>query len=329
MDFRTARVEPLGHIVLNEFFYQVAQMSLAEDDEVIETLVLDGLYKALRVWIAIWTLRRNLHALHASRFQNRDERLGEQRISIVDQVLRATKKPINRICQISCHLLHPRFAWVNGNPGDLNGPTLELDDEEHHVPNRAEWPQGFHAEEIAGVERVPMALHELLPGPLPLALRCRLDPFFQQDVGHRRSSDLDLQSGPKGVAYFRISPAQIRQGHSDHQLADVLLLPWSTDLLLRAVVFLRRHLAKPPQERPRLHDLAALFPLFRAQSFAGDGEATTLVGCEYDPIAARGSLQHVLENPDLFLSVVQLALHSLVDRACDHRDEKLERCRKH
>jgi hypothetical protein len=61
---------------------------------------------------------------------------------------------------------------------------------------------------------------------------------------------------------------QIRQGHSDHQLADVLLLPWSTDLLLRAVVFLRRHLAKPPQERPRLHDLAALFPLFRAKSFA-------------------------------------------------------------
>jgi len=152
--FPDSKVEPLGHIVLNEFFYQVAQMSLAEDDEVIETLVLDGLYKALRVWIAIWTLRRNLHALHASRFQNRDERLGEQRISIVDQVLRATKKPINRICQISCHLLHPRFAWVNGNPGDLNGPTLELDDEEHHVPNRAEWPQGFHAEEIAGVERV-------------------------------------------------------------------------------------------------------------------------------------------------------------------------------
>ena len=36
-----------------------------------------------------------------------------------------------------------------------------------------------------------------------------------------------------------------------------------------------------------------------------------------------------LENPDLFLSVVQLALHSLVDRPCDHRDEKVERCRKH
>jgi hypothetical protein len=80
-----ALVEPLGHIVLNEFLDQVAQMSLAEDDEVIETLVLDGFYKALRVWIAIWTLRRNLHALHASRFENRDERLGERRISVDDR----------------------------------------------------------------------------------------------------------------------------------------------------------------------------------------------------------------------------------------------------
>jgi hypothetical protein len=39
--------------VLNEFLDQVTQMSLAEDDEVIEALVLDGFYKALRVWIAI------------------------------------------------------------------------------------------------------------------------------------------------------------------------------------------------------------------------------------------------------------------------------------
>ena len=40
-----ALVESLGHIVLDEFLDQVAQMSLAEDDEVIETLVLDGFTK--------------------------------------------------------------------------------------------------------------------------------------------------------------------------------------------------------------------------------------------------------------------------------------------
>ena len=49
-----ALVKPLGHAVPDEFLDQVAPMSLAEDDEVIETLALDGSYKALRVRIAMW-----------------------------------------------------------------------------------------------------------------------------------------------------------------------------------------------------------------------------------------------------------------------------------
>ena len=48
-----ALMKTLGQIVLDEFLDQVPQMALAEDDEVIETLALDGFYKALRVSIAI------------------------------------------------------------------------------------------------------------------------------------------------------------------------------------------------------------------------------------------------------------------------------------
>src|SRR5664279_3820952 len=83
-----ALVESLGHVVLDEFLDQEAQMSLTKNHEVVETLVLDCLHKPLGVRIAIWALRRDLHALHAPSFENRDERLGEQRIAIVDQVLR-------------------------------------------------------------------------------------------------------------------------------------------------------------------------------------------------------------------------------------------------
>jgi len=165
-------------------------------------------------------------------------------------------------------LLHPRFAWgSNGQSRDLNGPALDSMTKKHHVPNRAEWPQGFHAEEIAGVERSQCS-SELLPGPLPLALRCRLIPSSSRMLATVVSSDLDLQSVRRASRIFPYIPSPDSPGHSDHQLADVLLLPWSTDLLLRAVVFLaaaiwRNH----PKERPRLHDLAALLPRFRAQSF--------------------------------------------------------------
>ena len=77
-----ALVKPLGHVVVDEFLDQVAQMSLAEDDELIETLVLDGLHEALRVRIAIGALRWDFHALHAPNFENGDECLREQRVTV-------------------------------------------------------------------------------------------------------------------------------------------------------------------------------------------------------------------------------------------------------
>jgi hypothetical protein len=44
-------VEPLGHVVLDEFFDQPPQMALAEDDELIQALVLYRPHKPLGVRI--------------------------------------------------------------------------------------------------------------------------------------------------------------------------------------------------------------------------------------------------------------------------------------
>jgi hypothetical protein len=103
------------------------------------------------------------------------------------------------------------------------------------------------------------------------------------------------------------------------------LFPRSPDLAFRAVVLPRRHLPKPPQDRSRLHDLAALLPLFRAQCLPRHGQPTTLIRGEREPTVAGERRDDLLENPDFLLRIVQLALHPLVDRARDHRDEKLER----
>jgi hypothetical protein len=48
----------------------------------------------------------------------------------VDQVLCPSQKSIHGICQIAGHLLHPGFAWIDGNPGNLDRAALEFDDEE-------------------------------------------------------------------------------------------------------------------------------------------------------------------------------------------------------
>jgi hypothetical protein len=59
------------------------------------------------------------------------------------------------------------------------------------------------------------------------------------------------------------------------------------------------------------------------------GQPTTLIRGEREPTVACERRNDLLENPDFLLRVVQLALYPLVDRARDHRDEELERCRQH
>ena len=66
-----ALVEALSQIVLHEFRDHMAQMTLPEEDELIQALVPDRLHEPLRVWVAVGTLRRRLHAGNAARSQDR------------------------------------------------------------------------------------------------------------------------------------------------------------------------------------------------------------------------------------------------------------------
>jgi hypothetical protein len=79
-------------------------------------------------------LRGDLHALHPSLPQNGLERLGDQRVSIVDQVLGLPEKPVHPVGQVPRHLLHPVAVGIHTYPRDLHGTTLEGDDEEDLRP---------------------------------------------------------------------------------------------------------------------------------------------------------------------------------------------------
>jgi hypothetical protein len=53
-------VKPLGHVVLDEFLDQVAQMSLAKNHELVQSLALDGLDESFGVGIGV---SRRLHLM--------------------------------------------------------------------------------------------------------------------------------------------------------------------------------------------------------------------------------------------------------------------------
>src|SRR5580658_421507 len=78
-------VVALGQVVPHELAEQVPQVTLAENDEVVLALGSDGFHETFRARVAIRTLRRNRHALHAAGLQQCRPPLGEHRIPVVDQ----------------------------------------------------------------------------------------------------------------------------------------------------------------------------------------------------------------------------------------------------
>ena len=128
-------------------------MSLAEEDEVVQALVLDRLHEPLRVRIAVRTPRRDLHAGDAPGSQDIGERLREQRVSIVDQEFCFAEEAVDGIGQVAGDLFHPLPGGIDLNPGYLDRAGSDLQDEEDHVSDRAEDAENLDAEEVTGYER--------------------------------------------------------------------------------------------------------------------------------------------------------------------------------
>jgi hypothetical protein len=155
--------------------------------------------------VAIWTPRRNGHAGHAAGLEQHRPRFGEHRIPIVDQMARVSQKSVCRIEKISGNLFHPIAVRGDADPGDLHGAGIYAHDEEHHVADGPEHAQDFDAEEIARVQRLPVALEEVRPGPFAIALRRRLEAGVRKDAGDGAAADLDLQPLQR-IANFRVPP---------------------------------------------------------------------------------------------------------------------------
>jgi hypothetical protein len=96
-----------------------------------------------------------------------------------------------------------------------------------------------------------------------------------------------------------------------------------------AALFEQEVSARRAGDRCGLHQLAIFSALFRAQLLTGNRQSTTLIGREGKSNGAGRHKDDPLQNPNLFPRIVELPLHPLVDRTRDHRDDELERRRKH
>jgi len=272
---------------------------------------------------------RNGHAGHADGLEQYRTRFGEHRVPIVNEIARVAQKSVHRIEQIAGNPFHPLHVRGDPDAGDLHGAGLQPHDEKHHVADGPENAQDFDAEEIACLQRLPMALEKARPGPFPVAFRRRLDASLRQDARDGGTADLSLQPSLR-VADFGVAPSRVVARDAEDELADVARLVRPADLAsLRAVVFISGQLAKPGEDRLGAHDLAADSAFLGSQLLAFERQAAPLLGGKSDPALPGRRRKSLLEDPNLLVQVVDPPRHPLMDRVRDHRDDELERRREH
>ena len=125
-------------VVSHVFANKMSQVGFAKNDEVIETLLANGFYETLSVGVTVRALLWDGDAGDAAAGKEQLPVLGEQRIAVVHQEPRAAEKTICWIAKVAKNLNHPCFIGINTNASDVNDARLQLDDEEHQVPDGAE-----------------------------------------------------------------------------------------------------------------------------------------------------------------------------------------------
>ena len=111
---------PFSVVVCNKLFDGSPQLSLAEEDHLVQTFGLDRSDESLRVWIQIRTSRGQLDHLHAGGLEDLCKTLREQWAAIMDQISLTLQKAFEGIGQIPSRLLHPWSIGFRHDASDFH-----------------------------------------------------------------------------------------------------------------------------------------------------------------------------------------------------------------
>jgi len=206
----------------------VPKVPLAENDEVVQHLVLGALHPGLGEWVHVRTPRRNRPELNAVVLQNRTELGGELAVAVADDVRRSV---FGRLfgeddAHVSRGLGHPNGVGIGRHPGNVNAAGVEVDEEQDVERDRpAHRPHGL-GEEVGSPNCFQVPLNEFVLGSMP-SFRARLKAVFLEDAGDGRTRDMaDAQLFEIAEDAF-VAPAG-GLGHLDNELADLLRFPGPT-----------------------------------------------------------------------------------------------------
>ncbi len=187
----------------------------------------------------------------------------------MDEVASPIQEPRITIGEIARHLFHPFSIGLPDNSGNLDSTSLEVDDEEHEVPNQASPRQHLGAEEIGCRYGSPVSLQEGLPRHRSCSKRGGIQPIIKEDsldrVAAAKSLCDEALAGsarrdlvPQVVecsSNSRATPGRILTRHLQDQLLDLDGCPGAPNRAALAPIVLPRDQPPiPPKQGVRRHE---------------------------------------------------------------------------
>ena len=300
----------LGVIVSGVFQGGSAKRPFAEENHSTETLVLDRSDESFGVGVQVGRARRQTDDLDAGVIQEISERRSELGIPVQDQELLFCEEAINRISDISSDLQHPGFIRVGSDPGDLNLPRRQLNNEEDIESDEATRCLDLDGEEVRRGDHVPMGLEKLAPGRSFASLWSGIDAVFPEDVGDGRPTNAvaDVQ---QRALNSRVSPARVLSGHSHGEIGDGS--HDSRSALASSLVGPLRsdELTVPSKNGVRRDERSDFIKSTTANGLAANCESAALIVCQPQSLLP----ELLLEGPILLSEVLDDCILLLADPA--------------
>jgi hypothetical protein len=177
----------LGIVVLDELPNDQPKVSLAEGDDVIETLAPNGADEALGKSIQIRALGWEFEWLDASVAEDGGEPHREEGVAIMNEESVFSQEAIERISQVAGNLFEELSTGPCGNVGDLDASRFEIDDKKDEIANEPSARENLDRKEIRGGDGAEVRSQE--GGPSRLAIRSRIDATLFQYAGDCAASD--------------------------------------------------------------------------------------------------------------------------------------------
>jgi len=85
----------------------------------------------------------------------------------MDEMAGSVQESVFAISEIACDLFHPLAIRSRKDPGNLDPPSLEINNKENEIPNQTRARDHFDTEEVCSRDRAPNEPLETSPTTFP------------------------------------------------------------------------------------------------------------------------------------------------------------------